>query len=104
VRGPDIAVVLKERVPSPPPAAFFPGAPDLAVEVLSPDDRPAEVASKVADYLRAGSSAVWVVDPEQQVLTAHTERGATTYRRDETLRGELPLPEFELPLRELFTA
>jgi len=54
VRGPDVAVVLKARVPSPLPVAFFPGPPDLAVEVLSPDEGPSEVAAKVADYLRAG--------------------------------------------------
>lgn len=102
VRGPDIGVVLRERVPSPPPAAFFPGAPDLAVEVLSPDDRPGEVAAKVADYLRAGARAVWVVDGQEQILTAHTAHGATTYRLDETLRGEPPFPEFEVPLRDLF--
>ncbi len=102
VRGPDIAVVLRPRIPSPPPVAFFPGPPDLAVEVLSPDDRPAEVAAKVADYLRAGTQAVWVIDPQQQTLSAHTDRGSAVYRREETLRGEPPLPEFELALRELF--
>jgi|SRR3990172_1930792 len=102
VRGPDIAVVLHPRVPSPLPVAFFPGPPDLAIEVLSPDDRPSEVAAKVTDYLRAGTQAVWVVDAQRQTLTAHTQGGATTYRREETLRGEPPLPEFELPLWELF--
>ena len=104
VRGPDVAVVLHPRVPSPLPVAFFPGPPDLAVEVLSPDDRPAEVAAKVSDYFRAGTGAVWVIDPQHQTLTAHTGRGAATYRREETLRGEPPLPEFELRLAELFAA
>jgi Uma2 family endonuclease len=102
VRGPDIAVVLKPRVPSPVPVAFFPGPPDLAVEVLSPDDRPSEVAAKVTDYLRAGTKAVWIVDIERGTVTTHTELGAAVYRREETLRGEPPLPEFELPLWELF--
>jgi len=103
VRGPDVAVVLKARVPSPLPVAFFPGPPDLAVEVLSPDEGPSEVAAKVADYLRAGTQAVWVVDAQQETLTAHTELGAAIYRREETLRGEPPLPDFELPLWELFS-
>lgn len=102
VRGPDVAVVLPPRVPSPLPVAFFPGPPDLVVEVLSPDDRPSEVAAKVADYLRAGAQAVWVVDPERQTLTAHTGYGAAMYGREETLRGEPPLPEFEVTLQELF--
>lgn len=102
VRGPDVAVVLRDRVPSPIPTQFFPGPPDLAVEVLSPDDRPAEVAAKVADYLRAGTAAVWIVDPDHESVTVHTREGATTYGRTETLRDAPPLPGFELSLDVLF--
>jgi Uma2 family endonuclease len=102
VRGPDVAVVLKERIPSPIPAKFFPGPPDLAVEVLSPDDRPGEVAAKVADYLRAGALAVWIVDPDSRSVTVHSPTGAATYGHHELLRGVPPLPEFELALSNLF--
>jgi Uma2 family endonuclease len=102
VRAPDAAVVLAARIPRPLPVKFFPGAPDLAVEVLSPDDRPAEVAAKMADYLRAGTLAVWVVDPEQRTLTVHTAAGAARYGEAETLRGAPPFPEFALPLGDLF--
>ena len=102
VRGPDVAVVLRDRVPSPIPAKFFPGPPDLAIEVLSPDDRPGEVAAKVADYLRAGAQAVWIVDPDARNVTVHTARGAATYGRDEVLRGAPPLPTLELTLQTLF--
>ena len=102
VRGPDVAVVFKDRVPAPIPVKFFPGPPDLAVEVLSPDDRPGEVAAKVVDYLRAGARAVWVVDPDKRTVSVHTPRGAVTYQRDEVLRGAPPLPEFELDIQSLF--
>ena len=102
VRGPDVAVVLRDRVPSPVPAKFFPGPPDLAVEVLSPDDRPGEVAAKVADYLRAGAHAVWVVDPDVRTVTVHTSRGAATYGRHEILHGAPPLPALALTLETLF--
>jgi len=102
VRGPDVAVVLKERIPSPIPAKFFPGPPDLAVEVLSPDDRPGEIAAKVADYLRAGAQAVWVVDPDARTIIVHSSVGAATYRRDDILRGAAPLPTFELTIQSLF--
>ncbi len=102
VRAPDVAFVLKNRVPSPPPTRFFPGPPDLAVEVLSPDDRPSDVASKIGDYLRAGAQAVWVVDPEAQSLTVHTRDGSIRYGSDEVLRGGQPLPDFELALKDLF--
>ena len=102
VRGPDVAVVLRNRVPSPLTVRFFPSPPDLAVEVLSPDDRPGEVAAKIADYLRAGSTAVWIVDPDGEAVTVHTREGAVTYGRAETLRDAPPLPDFELALDSLF--
>jgi Uma2 family endonuclease len=102
VRGPDVALVFGGRMPAPPPVKFFPGPPDLAVEVLSPDDRPGEVAAKVADYLRAGTLAVWVADPEAQTVAIHTRDGITRYGRGETLRGAPPLPGLELPLEVLF--
>lgn len=102
VRGPDVAVVLRNRVPSPVPVKFFPGPPDLAVEILSPDDRPGEVAAKVADYLRAGARAVWIVDPDARTVTVHASGGAATYGRDEVLRGAPPLPAFALTLETLF--
>lgn len=99
VRAPDLAVVLAARAPSPLPARFFPGPPDLAVEVLSPDDRPAEVAAMVADYLRAGSSAVWVIDPEGQTVSVHAREGVTRYAAGETLEGAPVLPSLRLPVR-----
>jgi Uma2 family endonuclease len=102
VRAPDVAVVLARRVPGQLPAKFFPGAPDLAVEVLSPDDRPPEVAAKIADYLRAGTAAVWVVDPDHHTVTVHTADGAARYGGTEVLRDAPPLPEFTLPLNDLF--
>jgi Uma2 family endonuclease len=102
VRGPDLAVVLRPRVPSPIPKRFFPGPPDLAVEVLSPDDRPGEVAARIADYLRAGTVAVWIVDPDRETVTVHTREGAMVFGRTETLGDTPPLPGFELPLPTLF--
>ena len=76
VRAPDVAFVSRERVPEPFPRGFPELAPDLAVEVLSPDDRPGEVLAKVADWLNAGCRLVWVVDPAR--------RGARVYRADGT--------------------
>lgn len=60
------------------------------------------VASKIGDYLRAGTQAVWVVDPEAQTLTVHTRDGSIRYGPDEVLRGGPPLPDFELALKDLF--
>ncbi|MDQ7840176.1 MAG: Uma2 family endonuclease [bacterium] len=102
VRAPDLAVVLKRRVPSPLPAKFFPGPPDLAVEVLSPDDRPSEVAAKVADYLRAGAHGVWVVDPDARTVTVHAHADVMRFARDEVMQGAPPLPDLALPLQTVF--
>lgn len=94
VRAADVSVILKARVPHPLSAGFFPGAPDLAVEVLSPDDRPGEMAAKVTDYLEAGSAAVWVVDPEGSNITVHTRKVAMKYGADEVIDGGHILPGF----------
>ena len=70
VRGPDVAFITRARyddVGDLPTA--FPGAPDLAVEVVSPRNRPADVHAKVADYLAAGTRLVWVVDPDPERRT-----------------------------------
>ena len=50
---------------------FFRGAPDLAVEVLSPSNRAGEIHAKVADYLAAGARLVWIVDPKRRSVTVH---------------------------------
>jgi Uma2 family endonuclease len=102
VRAPDVAFVRHDRVPDPRPTGYAALAPDLVVEVLSPDDRPGEVLAKVSDWLRAGSRLVWVVDPER--------RSARVYRADgsqaelgsrDALDGEDVLPGLQLPLADV---
>ena len=102
VRAPDAAFVRKGRLTA-PRRGYYPGAPDLAVEVVSPDDRPGEVGEKVAEWLGAGTRAVWVVDPEARAVTVH-EPGKAARGIPETgvLRGGRVLRGFELPVREIF--
>src|SRR5438876_11808007 len=76
VRAPDAAFVRRERLPDPPPAGFARLAPDLVVEVLSPDDRPGEVLAKVADWLSAGTRLVWVVDPAGRLARVYRAEGS----------------------------
>jgi Uma2 family endonuclease len=104
VRAPDAAFVAMHRLPGgEPPIGFVDLAPDLAVEVLSPSDRPGEVAEKVADWLRAGTRLVWVIDP--------ATRSATVYRSlddvqelsvADRLDGEQVVPGFSCALAEVF--
>src|SRR5207247_2417345 len=72
VRAPDVAFIshLRAREVGDVPS-YFPGPPDLAVEVLSPSDRSGEVHGKVADYLAAGARLVWVVDPRTKRVLVH---------------------------------
>jgi Uma2 family endonuclease len=100
VRAPDLAYTRADRA-SRPKRGFVPSAPDLAVEVLSPDDRPGYVREKVAEWLEAGTVAVWVVDPHKRTVTVHDET-ITVYREADTLVGGELLPGFEVPVGELF--
>ncbi|MCE9556268.1 MAG: Uma2 family endonuclease [Planctomycetes bacterium] len=72
VLGPDIAFIARENLPQDSPTgAFWPGAPDLAVEVLSPNDRTGEVDEKIKAWLDAGTRLVWIVDPRMQTVTIY---------------------------------
>jgi Uma2 family endonuclease len=71
VRAPDLAFIRQERLPAVDPRGFWRGAPDLAVEVLSPDDRAPEVEEKVDEYLQHGVTVVLVVDPHNESVSVH---------------------------------
>jgi Uma2 family endonuclease len=96
VRGPDVAFVRADRLPAiKNPEKHVPFAPDLAVEVLSPNDRPDDVEEKVQEWLAAGSLAVWSVDPRKKTVTVHRP-GADpiTLTEDQDLDGGEILPGF----------
>jgi Uma2 family endonuclease len=105
VRAPDVAFVRGDRLPaSGVPRGFWPGPPDLAVEVLSPDDRRAEVDAKVREYLSGGVRLVWIVDAELRTVTAHPQWGAAaTLTEDAVLDAGDVLPGFSCPIHEIFT-
>jgi len=78
--------------------------PDLAVEILSPDDRPGRVAEKLAFYLRAGVPLVWIIDPIARTLDAHQPGAPSAHHTEnDTVYAELVLPGFELKLQDLFS-
>lgn len=99
VRGPDLAFLSTARLPEPEPRGFPDLAPDLGVEVLSPDDRPGEVLGKVAEYLSAGTRLVWVIDPERRVARVYRADGTEEIvTADQALHGEAVVPGFACPL------
>ncbi len=102
VRAPDAAFIRRERIPDPPPVAFAPLAPDLVVEVLSPDDRPGEVLAKVGAWLRGGSQLVWVIDPERRTARVYRADGSETLlTAEDDLNGEGVLPGFSCRLHSI---
>jgi Uma2 family endonuclease len=103
VRAPDVAFVTNARLPDPLPPGFFPGPPDLAVEVLSPGDRASEVTAKTRDWLAAGCQEVWNVDPQTQTITVHRADGIISLlNSSDMLESAVLLPGFQLVIKELF--
>jgi Uma2 family endonuclease len=103
VRAPDVAFVRADRVPLGGVKGYFQGAPDLAVEVVSPSDRPDEVAAKVQDWLQAGCSMVWVVEPGTRTISVHRrDRGVAGCTIADSLTGGDVLPGFSMPVASVF--
>jgi Uma2 family endonuclease len=104
VRAPDLAFVRRERIPAEGiPRTFWPGAPDLAVEVISPGDTYTEVEEKVHDWLDAGTRMVLVLNPRTRTVSVYTSY-TTVVRLTEadTLDGGEVLPGFTCRVAELF--
>lgn len=104
VRGPDIAFVSAERLAEHQgPGPFFEGAPDLAVEVLSPWNSRREMDAKVAEYLDAGARLVWLVDPATLTVTVHRPSHEPLHLEPaDTLDGGDVLPGLQISLARLF--
>jgi Uma2 family endonuclease len=101
VRAPDLAVVLYARHPrSAVGPGFLEGPPDLAVEVVSPNDRAHDIAEKVADWLAAGTSVVWVVYRGPRLEVHQRDRVQRLGPDDEVDGGEV-LPGFRMRVRDL---
>ncbi len=106
VRKPDVAVVLKARLPANElEAGFLPLAPDLAVEVISPNELAEDVERKIVEYLTAGVRLVWVLYPSTRSVHVFRADGSTTaLRESDSLDGGEVLPGFSVPVADLFPA
>lgn len=104
VRAPDIAFIVRQRVQVlGKTKGYWPGAPDLAVEVLSPDDRVSEVEDKVSEWLGAGTRQVWIVSPKLHTVTIYssTTEILLLTEKDMLDGGEL-VPGFAISVSEIF--
>lgn len=104
VRKPDAFFVKAERFKSSLwQDGFLTIHPDLAAEVVSPNDLAKEVAEKVEEYLAAGVSLVWVVYPELRIILIHRADGSVSkLRANDELTGEAVVPGFRCSVRDLF--
>ncbi len=104
VRGPDVAFVTAERAARQKNTEkFFDGPPDLAVEVVSPTDRAADIEEKIQDYLRAGTRLLLVIYPRTKTIAVYRpHKDVKILTLADTLEGYDILPGFSTPVREIF--
>ena len=102
VRGLDFAFIAKAKVPGPLEFTWYEMGPDLAVEVISPNNKAGDIHLKVMQLLNAGTRLVWLVYPESRTVVVHTASGATTLYENDKLSGGDVLPGFELRVGDIF--
>ncbi len=99
---PDVAYISKGRQPQPSQEAYNPQPPDLAVEVLSPTDDLHVLRRKVTNYLAVGVT-VWLVLPEERAVEVYVPgQPVQQLGAKDTLRGGELLPDFDLPVEDIF--
>ena len=105
-RMPDVSFVSNARLNQPElTGMLYNGAPDLAVEILSESNTPAQIAQKIDEYLNAGGRAVWVIDIDARTVTVHTtDSPPLTLTDADTLDGDAYLPGFACPVADLLPA
>lgn len=104
VRAADVAFIRQDRLdPTAEPEGYWPGAPDLVVEVVSPNDLYTEVDAKVTDWLDAGARMVVVVNPRMRSVTVYRSRAQiAVLREQDMLDGSDVVPGWTLPVAAIF--
>lgn len=103
VRAPDIAFVCAPRLVGEYAATFFDGAPDLAIEVVSPANSASDMQEKIAQYFEAGTSIIWVVYPRTRSVALHHANGEIRLLAgDDLLSAPGVLPGFAVRVSALF--
>jgi Uma2 family endonuclease len=103
VRGMDVAFISNERLAQVESKSYLDVAPELVVEVMSPDDRWSEVQQKLAEYFAVGVQLIWVIDPRlEDVHVYHSLTDMERLTIGDRLTGSEVLPGFEVDVAELF--
>lgn len=101
VLGPDVSFVSRERLDR-IPEGYFPGAPDVAVEVLSPSDRQSKVEWKTELWLSLGAKSVWVVNPKPRTVEVVRADGLRKVFRESDELIDDTVPGFRVAVFEIF--
>jgi Uma2 family endonuclease len=104
-RSPDVSFVSKERLQGLRrlPKGFFQGAPDLAVEVISPSNTFEEIHTKLVEYFDNSCQLVWVINPDERSVVVYRQpQPDRLLKMTDSLDGEEVIPGFTLPVAELF--
>jgi Uma2 family endonuclease len=103
IRQPDVSVLSKLRIASAGDDSYFEGAPDLAVEIVSPSDAADTIKTKVLQYLQYGALQVWVLYPKTKVIHVfHASSSATILISSQTLENSPVLPGWSIQVAQLF--
>ena len=106
-RAPDISFIPKARLLSlgftPSTRKFLPGAPDLAIEILSPSNRRSEIDHRLKDFFASGTQICWIINPDDEcVEICHSPTDRKLLGSGAMLDGEHLLPGFQFPIADLF--
>ncbi|MFM9266594.1 Uma2 family endonuclease [Tychonema sp. BBK16] len=105
-RSPDVSFMAKERLQGLDelPDGFLEGAPDLAVEILSPSNTVEEIHNKLVEYFDNGSRLVWVINPKEKYVLVYrsSQEPDRLLKSIDSLDGEEVVPGFSLAIAELF--
>ena len=103
LRKPDVSFIRQDRLPGGRlPKGWVKFSPDLAVEVVSPNDLAEELEEKLADYRKAGVPLIWVIYPGARTAMVNRRDGSVSRLfEDDELSGEEVIPDFRCVLREI---
>jgi Uma2 family endonuclease len=103
IRQPDVSVVSKARIDATPGDSYFEGAPELAIEIVSPSGSAEDLQIKVRQYLDTGAKQVWVLYPKIGAVHVFEANVARVLTKDEIVGGGDLLPGFAVKVSELFS-
>lgn len=104
VRGADVIFISHQRLAESKSKSYLDVAPELIVQIMSPNDAWSDVMAKLEEYFNIGVTTVWVADPDKkQVYAYHSLTDVQRYTIADTLPGGRTLPDFSVPVAELFT-